>query len=410
MIDPRVAPLLTASAVRRQCGLLLEAARAGQLTHFALNLEHLDETADYVTATIRLNYPALEIPFHARWRHFDVGGVDRWAGLASQLGHDPARTGRAAFDLAIASVLLDAGSGPGWRYHEAATSQVFARSEGLGVASFAMFATGGFSADPRDPLRCDAARLATVTAHDIAAGFQVSADNPLAELEGRAALLRRLGEAALADPAFRAGDGEGRRPGGLFDRLVAEAGAGRHLPAPRILECLLAHLGAIWPGRISLHGVSLGDTWRHPLAVTGDAGNGLVPFHKLSQWLSYSLIEPLQAAGITVTDIDGLTGLAEYRNGGLMLDMGLIALKYRQEAEIAHSPDSLLVVEWRALTVALLDLVAEKVRERLGLNAVQLPLAKVLEGGTWSAGRRIAAERRAGGGPPLTIISDGTVF
>jgi hypothetical protein len=409
MIDPRVAPLLTAAAVRRHCGLLLEAAKAGQLTHFALNLYRLDQTADYVVATIRQNYPALDIPFHARWRHFDVGGVDRWAGLADKLGDDPARSGRAAFDLAIVSVLLDAGSGPGWRYQEAATGQEFARSEGLGVASFAMFAAGRFSADPRDPLRCDAARLAAVTAGDIAEGFQVSADNPLAGLEGRAALLRRLGAAALADPAFGAGD-ESRRPGGLFDRLVAEAGAGMQLPAPRILECLLTHLGPIWPGRISLHGVSLGDTWRHPLAVTGDAGNGLVPFHKLSQWLSYSLIEPLQAAGIAVTDIDGLTGLAEYRNGGLMLDMGLITLKDPQEADIAHSPDSLLVVEWRALTVALLDLVAEKVRERLGLDAVQLPLAKVLEGGTWSAGRRIATERRAGGGPPLTIISDGTVF
>ena len=43
-------------------------------------------------------------------------------------------------------------------------------------------------------------------------------------------------------------------------------------------------------------------------------------------------------------------------------------------------------------------------------DAEQLPLAKVLEGGTWAAGRRIARERREGGGPPLTIVSDGTVF
>ena len=45
-----------------------------------------------------------------------------------------------------------------------------------------------------------------------------------------------------------------------------------------------------------------------------------MPLHKLSQWLAYSLIEPLQRAGIAVTDIDGLTGLAEYRNGGLFID------------------------------------------------------------------------------------------
>ena len=64
-----------------------------------------------------------------------------------------------------------------------------------------------------------------------------------------------------------------------------------------------------------------------PRCAREDATNGLIPFHKLSQWLAYSLIEPLQAAGIAVTDIDGLTGLAEYRNGGLFVDAGVISLR-----------------------------------------------------------------------------------
>jgi hypothetical protein len=50
------------------------------------------------------------------------------------------------------------------------------------------------------------------------------------------------------------------------------------------------------------------------------------------------------------------------------------------------------------------------VREALGKSAAEFPLAKVLEGGTWAAGRRMAAEKRPGGGPPLAIESDGTVF
>ena len=37
-------------------------------------------------------------------------------------------------------------------------------------------------------------------------------------------------------------------------------------------------------------------------------------------------------------------------------------------------------------------------------------LVKVLEAGTWFAGRALAAERRSGGGPPITVESDGTVF
>jgi hypothetical protein len=93
-----------------------------------------------------------------------------------------------------------------------------------------------------------------------------------------------------------------------------------------------------------------------------------------------------------------------------MIDTGLIALRDAGEAAREHEPGSELVVEWRALTICLLDAIAQKLRARLGLSVEELPLAKVLEGGTWAAGRRIAAEKRAGGGPPLTIISDGTVF
>jgi hypothetical protein len=135
-----------------------------------------------------------------------------------------------------------------------------------------------------------------------------------------------------------------------------------------------------------------------------------VPLHKLSQWLAYSLIEPLQGAGIAVTDIDGLTGLAEYRNGGLLIDTGVLTLRDASAAQREHSVDSELVVEWRALTVALLDRLAEVVRARLNMDRKTLPLARILQGGTWTAGRAIAKKLRPDGGPPLKIISDGTVF
>jgi hypothetical protein len=135
-----------------------------------------------------------------------------------------------------------------------------------------------------------------------------------------------------------------------------------------------------------------------------------VPFHKLSQWLSYSLLEPLEAAGVTITDMNELTGLPEYRNGGLFLDAGVLELVDPAARAVTHPVSSELIIEWRALTVALLDLVAEVVRGKLGLSAEQLPLARVLEGGTWRAGRAIAAELRSGGTPPLSIDSDGTVF
>jgi hypothetical protein len=161
---------------------------------------------------------------------------------------------------------------------------------------------------------------------------------------------------------------------------------------------------------MSLGDLPLGDCWRHAAVKRDGATDGLVPFHKLSQWMAYSLIEPLQWAGLEVRDVDGLTGLPEYRNGGLFLDAEVIELRRPRDATFPHDPGAPLVVEWRALTVALLDDTARLVREKLGLDAERLPLAKVLEGGTWSAGRRIAREKREGGPPPLSIISDGTVF
>lgn len=392
--------LLTPEAVRTRSAELHALGLDGGLHAWTLRPERLPATADLVARVVRDNYPSLAVPFHARWRHFATGGRDRWAALRPRLPVDAAGQARAAFDAVVVSVLLDAGAGMAWRYRDTATGATLSKSEGLGVASLAMFAAGTFAGDGHSP-RADASRLASLGAADLASGFQAGPDNPLVGLDGRAALLRRLGETLAAAGLDR--------PGALYDALAATA-AGGTLPARDILITLLRHLGPIWPGRVTLEGVNLGDCWHHPGIRRGDATAGLIPFHKLSQWLAYSLIEPLQAAGITVTGLDALTGLPEYRNGGLFLDMGVILPRDPASLAAGHAPGDLLVVEWRALTVALLDAVAPLVRARLGLAEDDFPLARVLEGGTWAAGRRLAAELRADGGPPVRVVSDGTVF
>jgi hypothetical protein len=400
--------LLTAAAVRERSHRLLTEGLEGRLSHFTVNLDRLEPCADAVVETIRANYPDLDVPFHARWRHFAAGGVDRWAAIAASVDWpDAAAMARSAFDLAIVSVLLDAGAGATWRYEEGRTGETFGRSEGLAVASLDMFVSGAFSARPDDPFRVDAAALMALTPEDLAQGFQASDVNPLVGLEGRAQLLNRLGQVLAASPTVF-GQADGPRPGGLFD-VIADAVGDAFVRAPRILEVLLTHLGPIWPSRLQLGGVELGDTWHHPLASAPDASAGYMPFHKLSQWLSYSLIEPLEWAGLMVVDVDGLTGLPEYRNGGLFLDTDVLRLKNPADAERPHEVGSALVVEWRALTVALLDRIADPIRERLGVERGDFPLAKVLEGGTWATGRRLAQGARDGA-PPLAVISDGTVF
>jgi hypothetical protein len=401
--------LLSAKAVRERAHEMLAAGLDDRLEHFTVDLQSLGVAARVVSELIRVNYPDLDVPFHARWRHFVIGARDLWAERAAQTAWpSPAAKARAEFDLAITSVLLDAGAGASWHYLDPAIEQVVSRSEGLAVASLRMFEAGSFSADPADPLRADAERLMRLSHEEVATGFQSMVGNRLVGVEGRADLLASLGNAVAANPSVFARH-DRARPGGLYDHLAAQAADGR-LAAPRILEALLEHLGPIWPSRLTLGGVPLGDTWRHPAIKRADATNGLVPIHKLSQWLAYSLIEPLQWSGIVVTDIDGLTGLAEYRNGGLFVDSGVLRLRNPEAAIHLNPVDSTLVVEWRALTVALLDETAKLIREQRGLTADDFPLARVLEGGTWAAGRLLAREKRPDASPPIAVVSDGTVF
>jgi hypothetical protein len=238
-------------------------------------------------------------------------------------------------------------------------------------------------------------------------GLQVSPSNPLVGISGRADLLRRLGRVVVAKPGiFGYGNA---RPAGLLDHFSALAENGE-IPAAKIVSELLHHLGPVWPSRLTLDGIPLGDCWRHPSLRMADATNELVPLHKLSQWMAYSLIEPLQWAGISVTEVNDLTGLAEYRNGGLFIDTGVLQFRDPADAPREHDISAPLVVEWRALTVALLDRLAETMRRQLGMDQRSLPLGKVLQGGTWFAGRIIAAKRRSDGSPPIKVVSDGTVF
>jgi hypothetical protein len=402
--------LLNAAAVRKRAKRMLALALDDKLPSFRVDLARLDHAVDLVIAATRRDYPSLDIPFHSRWRHFVVDGASR-AGMLADSGRlpDRAATARAAFDLVIVSVLLDAGAGPQWRYRDLVTGKYFARSEGLALASLDMFGQGTFSSDPKNsPERADGAALAELNTETLCLGFQVKPHNPLLGLEGRAQLLRSLGKLVLTRPEIF-GQNDTPRPGGFFDHLAAKAEAGA-ISAPLILSELLQQFGPIWPSRLTLGGVPLGDCWRHPSMITDDPTSELVPLHKLSQWLAYSLIEPLQQAGLRVTDIDGLTGLAEYRNGGLFVDTGVLVLRDATPAARAYEVDSALVVEWRALTVALLDRLALAVRAKLNKNAAALPLAKILQGGTWTAGRELAFARRVDGSPPIKVISDGTVF
>jgi len=401
--------LQSASAVRERANRLLNLGILGQLEHFAIDLLKLDAVVDFVVKVTRSSYADLSVPPHARWRHFEVGEIDRWGMLAASRDWATGlELGRAAVDLAFISVLLDGIAAPGWAYAEAATGETFARAEGLAIASLVMFAGGTFSSDPYDPLRVDARALAGLTIEELSDGLQISQSNAVIGLDQRLPAINRFGQYMAFEPdMFDVGDG--LRPGGLVDYLFRTEPSGA-ISAAKLLQHVLRPLNAISPGRFALGGVALGETWPHSRLVMGDDTDGLMPFHQTAQWLTYSLIEPLVWSGFDVVDLDGLTALADAWNGGLLMDMGLIRLRNPAAGALAHLQESELAVEYRALTVALIDKVAEGVRKRLGRPADLFPLTCVLEGGTSAAGRRLARERRQDGSPAIVIIADSSML
>jgi GTP cyclohydrolase II len=389
--------------VRERCYRVFELAKQGKTRHFSLHLDKMGEVVKLVLEVTKQNYPDLAIPYHSRWRHFNQRALDA---LTNSWRCDHVERARRMLDLATVSVLLDAGSGPSWKYTDK-NQNVSYRSEGIALATFDMFSDGLFSSDRALPHRVNSLGLQQLSETDFQHGLQISSANPMVGIKGRFKLLQRLAACLNDKPEFFGA--ELPRPGNMVDYVLASVRDGK--VSLRVLwRALIEGLEGVWPENMS--GIRRGDIWHYPpLKQAGQVASDLIPFHKLSQWLLYSLLEPIEALGIQFTDMDLATGLAEYRNGGLFVDAGVLQLVRQNDGMTLFDVGSELVVEWRALTVCLLDETAKHVRAALKLDEKQLPLAKVLQGGTWAAGRVIAKRLRPEtGGPPINIRSDGSVF
>ena len=263
----------------------------------------------------------------------------------------------------------------------------------MALAALRMFQKGIFGVD-----KVQVESLSKLTVDDLVGGLQVTPANPIVGIEGRMRLLRNLAAVLTSNHLSR--------PSDFLDGLLKKHG--NDIPLDSLWSVVMDVFGAIWP---DTSGLGLGDAWRHE-------GLGIVvPFHKLSQWLTYSLIEPIQVYAeyrdkpVTITGIEAMTGLPEYRNGGLFVDFQVIVPK--SPLQSAYKVSDEVVVEWRALTVILLDELAGVIREHPRIpKHPPLTLPMILEGGTWKAGREIAKELRpeCAAQPPIKIVSDGTVF
>jgi len=401
--DEVIKELQDLRTVRRRCARLYELAKHDSLKYFKLHLENLPTAVTRVVTCINETYPDLNIPYHSRLRHF---GEKRMDALRKKWVYsDKLERTRRIIDLITVSVLLDAGAGATWKYVGMDGVQ-YSRSEGIAVATYEMFVRGMFSSDPACRWRVNAMGLRQLTLENFHQGFQISETNQMVGLKGRFEIIKRLGDVLMNN--VECFGGEIRRPGHLLDFVLAKVDANNQVSIERLWSGILA-LEPIFPENLS--GVRRGDVWCHSsLNIIGKPGADLIPFHKLSQWLAMSIFEPMELFGIKFTNTELFTPLAEYRNGGLLIDTGVLKLKNPKMADRPNDVGSEMIVEWRAMTICLVDLLAEGVREQLGKTKDELPLMKVLEGGTWRAGRLIARELRENGRSPIKIQSKGSVF
>ncbi|KAJ2334855.1 hypothetical protein GGI00_001655 [Coemansia sp. RSA 2681] len=438
--------LKSLQAVRERSEAVYALAEQGKLKHFEFDEGKIESVADYVVSLLERDYGTIDkVPTHGRWRSYclAIDGSEAKRDLVSEhvaqwkaSGTSDWECARRVIDLFVVSVLIDAGAGSKWRYTD--KLGVFERTEGLGIAALRMFESGVFSSSPNNPFQADARALMSLTDEELLRGFQVSEENPLLGGENRAELLRSLGKAMSGDGAAYFGGkcacaGHPARPGFMLDYLEKSADTPKTATIDSVWEVIVDGLASVWPAsRTQLDGVSLGDVWPcSTLAATqDDDGEGseasrLVPFHKLSQWLTWSVLEVIvKLAGFKVAGIERLTGLPEYRNGGLFVDMGVLTLKEADcQRGLVQGSGGVprfegfdpVIVEWRAMTVVLLDKVAGIVRQKsceaMGYPAPDMFLSRVLEAGTWKAGREMAARLRSDTkDPPINIISDGTLF
>ncbi|KAH9859468.1 hypothetical protein IAQ61_011249 [Plenodomus lingam] len=429
-MDSKVTYLLSLGAVRDRAKLVGEAAQVGKLSHFDVHEDRLKDAADLVTSVIKRDFGPNSfhtIPPHGRWQHFEVGNAPR---ITKELeswkksGADELELTRRLIDLFFVSVLLDAGAGDHWHYAEPGTGSTYERSEGIAVASLYMFKGLAFAAkkDEKAPI-VDGNGLAQLTTQALAEGFQISETNPILGLESRANLLRSLGTSLLGQPEIFGKEG---RPGNVVDYMTKSSKDPSKLDVLLFWDILQTLLIPCWPkDRTSVNGKPIGDAW--PLSTlksmsasaTADETDFIQPFHKLTQWLAYSLMVPFQRIlHLEWINTDALTALPEYRNGGLFVDLEVLTLKKDSlDRGLKASGGSLpmfkagddVVVEWRAMTLVLVDKLYGMVLERMG--GVPLSMAQLLEAGTWKSGREMAAKKRPDTkSSPIIIESDGTVF
>lgn len=409
--EAAAATLRTTPTVRERCAQLLARARAGGSAWFEIREEAAVTTVNEVVTAARARYPRRPIPIRSLWRHLEAGGADPRGDVHRLMAGQPGTAWtQARIDLAVVSWLLALPGAPDWTYTEPSSGRVLAGEAALAVATLHAFHAGLFSSDPERPLQADALGLRAVVTDRLAQALQVHDAPRRSELSRRVIRLRRLGELMAQQPEVFGAQG---RPSGVFDLIITPYGHGvphtADVDAHDILSQLLTCLSGLWPSGSQIGGVPLGDCWPHPAVQADGPTNGWVPFHTTLQDLTSSLLEPFLWGGAQVHGINSLTAPADRCHATLLLDTGLLRLREPHSTGVEWSTRDEIVVEWRALTLALMDEIAPRVCASLKQSVTQLPMGCILQAGTVAAGQALT-QRLRGGQPVLKVAADTDFF
>jgi GTP cyclohydrolase II len=362
------------SKVRESCQEVYNYVKNNKSKYFKINEDKLESGSEYIANYTKNKYPNLNINYHSRLSH-----IENWENEILKWDCDITEKIKRMIDLTFISVFLDAGAGNKWTYIK--DGKKYNRSEGLAMAAFDMFNNGVFSSDSALPTRVNSHKLKNLSRDDLINGFQLTKKNYLIGLDGRLDLLKNFGK--ILDKNKKYFGKEIARPGNIIDHL------GTNQIDFNELSNIIFNFSELTQD-VHIH---------TDLKM-------YIPYHKLLQWLLYSLIDLFMKFRINVINTETLTALPEYRNGGMIIDLGIIEIKDKTLFNKKHDINSDLIIEWRCLTVILIDIIKEKVNIILNSN---LHLGQLLESGTWKIGRELAKKNR-NGLSPFTILSNGTVM
>lgn len=390
--SPSAPELFRPQEVRRRAHEILDLLQKRASPSIEVHGGNMKTALLRVLEATKENYPDFQIPPYGLWREFEAGGIDRWAALAGARQFESAEEMLAsAADLAVLGALMKTCRPANWVFEDTMTGGTAAGSGASALAAFQMFASGAFSAAMADPYRVDAETLTSFDPVELASGLQWDRQADKTLLDAMLRHLKRCGEAMALRPDLFS-HGNATRPGLLAVRLAGESDGA--VDALRLLDNLLEAFAPVWDGGAVSGDVMLGDSFAHSgLPGLPDLEEGFIcPFHMAAQEMVYSLVEPFAWAGFEVAGLEHLTAPGDTAHAALFVGTGVLELSADGE-NLSQGSARDRMVELRAASIALTDLLAGLLRQELDVSEGQLPLTCILEGGTSRAGNRIFEER-----------------